>query len=879
MQPVFVGDYRLIATLGRGGMADVYLAVRSGMEGFHKLVVIKRLRTDLVNQPHGAKFRALLLDEARLAARLGHPNIVQTFEVGEQQGQPFLAMEYLDGQPLSQVLARARSAERALPVEIALQIVSDALAGLAYAHDLANFDGTPLSIVHRDVSPQNVFWTYDGAIKLVDFGVAKFALNTAETEVGIVKGKLTYMAPEQARGQAVDRRADVFVAGIVLWELLSGRRLLRAPTQAASLERLLFEELPSLSRVAPEQGPALAAICDRALERDVDRRYPTAAEMRADVERVLAERSPRRPDLAGYIQPLFVDERAEMAARIREALAGRGELVALSAPCDTETASRDVDVPGSSPRMARATSAPSSAIAATSGPADAIAATSPAGSLSQVPIAAAPHRRRWLFGLAAAAACIIAADVLLWRHPTAPAASGTAGAALPIAGAAGTTAAAPPAAGTAAVTAAATVGATATAAEAALRLCGSNTIGAELAPAVVEAFLQRKGATSVARATEPEHSRVTAQLAGAPIAIDIRAAGSTTAFQGLVAGSCDVGMASRPINDKERAQLAAAGHGDMTSPATEHVLGLDGIAVIVHPNNPLAALDRSQLHDIFTGKLADWGQLGGAGPIHVLARDNNSGTFDTFKSLVLAGDPLLPGAERFADSSVLSDRVASDPAAIGFIGLAYVRSARALAVGDAAAAPKLPTSFTVTTEGYMLSRRLYLYTPPTPRTPLATELVSFALSPQGQTVVRDAGFIDLSVALRDGDPCDARCPRAYAALIAHAQRLSLDFRFRTGSEDIDSRATRDLDRVVQFLRGYPAARLLLLGFSDAAGAPSANLRLSQHRAATIARELELRGVHAVRVEGIGAAMPVASNATEADRQRNRRVEVWLDTAH
>jgi len=123
-----------------------------------------------------------------------------------------------------------------------------------------------------------------------------------------------------------------------------------------------------------------------------------------------------------------------------------------------------------------------------------------------------------------------------------------------------------------------------------------------------------------------------------------------------------------------------------------------------------------------------------------------------------------------------------------------------------------------------------------------------------------------------------RCPRAYAALIAHARRLSLDFRFRTGSDEIDSRATRDLDRVVQFLRDYPGARLLLLGFSDAAGASSGNLKLSQHRAATIAHELELRGVHSHRVEGFGSAMPIASNASELDRQRNRRVEVWLEPA-
>ncbi|MBC7978842.1 MAG: serine/threonine protein kinase, partial [Myxococcales bacterium] len=313
-------------------MADVFLAVRGGMVGFHKLVVIKRLRADLMAETHASRYRTLMFDEARLTARLSHPNIVQTFEVGHDQGQPFLAMEYLDGQPLGQVIVKARRARVALPVELALRIVADALGGLSYAHDLADFDGRPLRIVHRDVSPQNVFWTYDGEIKLLDFGVAKFALNTHDTEAGVVKGKLTYMAPEQARGQPIDRRADLFVTGILLWELISGRRLLRAPSQAASLQRLLFEELPSLSAVRPSVDPAIAAICDRALDRDVDRRYQTAAEMRADLEHVLANRTPRREDLAAFIEPLFVDERAMMASHIRDALSGSGELLSLATP-------------------------------------------------------------------------------------------------------------------------------------------------------------------------------------------------------------------------------------------------------------------------------------------------------------------------------------------------------------------------------------------------------------------------------------------------------------------------------------------------------------------------------------------------------------------
>ena len=849
MQPV-VGEYRLIAKLGRGGMADVYLAVRTGVVGFHKLVVIKRLRGDLAEQPEAPKYKDLLLDEARLAARLQHPNIVQTFEVGDDHGVPYLAMEYLDGQPVSRVLAQARRLERALPTELALQLVIDALGGLAYAHDLADFDGRPLGIVHRDVSPQNMFWTYDGELKLVDFGVAKFALHSHETEAGVVKGKLTYMAPEQARGLPIDRRADLFVVGIVLWELLAGRRLFRAPSQAASLQRLLFEELPSLSRVVPAIDPAIARICDRALSREPAGRYATAAEMRADLEAVLGGRAPRRADLAAFVQPLFVEERAAMQAHLRDALAGESsrdsELVSLSPP--DLMSSKEITVSAAVRGRNRTDPAPTQP------------ALPAAGSMIALPAARPRRRATWLAGLGVAALAVIAADVLLWRKPAEVAAPAPAAAPLVVAAPEPATSVAPPRTSD-------------------LRLCGSNTIGAELAPALVEAFLRHKGAASVARSVEPEHSRLSAKLGTGELVVDIRAAGSATAFEGLVAATCDLGMASRAINAKELASLSAAGHGDLSSPATEHVVGLDGIAVIVHPNNPLTTLDRSQLHDIFTGKITDWSGVGGApGPITLLARDAKSGTFDTFKNLVLGSDPISQAARRLAQSDVLADGVASDPSAIGFIGLAYVRSAKALAVGDPGAPPKLPTSFTVTTEQYMLSRRLYMYSTPRPRTPLVAELVSFVLSTPGQAVVRDTNFIDLSVALRDGEPCDARCPRTYALAVAHAQRLSLDFRFRTGSEEIDSRATRDLDRVIQLLRTTPNAKLLLLGFSDSAGAPAANAALSRRRANTIAKELELRGIHPAYVEGFGAAMPVASNATEADRLRNRRVEAWLEAA-
>jgi outer membrane protein OmpA-like peptidoglycan-associated protein len=182
------------------------------------------------------------------------------------------------------------------------------------------------------------------------------------------------------------------------------------------------------------------------------------------------------------------------------------------------------------------------------------------------------------------------------------------------------------------------------------------------------------------------------------------------------------------------------------------------------------------------------------------------------------------------------------------------------------AAPALHRAATVAGAGAALVTPIEPPAPPAP-------------PPAGPAVVHDAGFLDSTIALRDGDPCDIHCPRAYAALIAHARRLSLDFQFGTGSDAIDSRATRDLDRVVQFLRDYPGAKLLLLGFSDAADASSGHLRLSQHRAAAIAHELELRGIRAHRVEGFGSAMPIASSPGEPDRQRNRRVEIWLEPAH
>ncbi len=842
-----LGDYQLITTLGRGGMADVYLAARHRQGGFTKLVVIKRLRADLYMSPDGPHYRQLLLDEANLAARLHHPNIVQTHEVHDDAGAPYLVMEYLDGQPLTQVVTAALRAGLRVPVRLALHVVAEVLAGLEHAHALCDYDGAPLAVVHRDVSPHNVFWTYAGDVKLMDFGVARSALGASLTVAGTVKGKLGYMAPEQARGEALDHRADLFAAGIVLWELLAGRRFLRAESDAGAMHKLLYEPLPSLLEVRPSLDPLVVAVVERALERDPVRRYPSAALMRADVERVLGGRAPRREELAAFVAPLFAGAREDRAARI----------------------ARSRRATASSPVVAAAPSSPAHLLPVESDrepTAPVEVAAVPAAVPTVVPtVVAGRGRGRAVAGLVAGLVGGLAlvgglvGGLVAWRGRGADSpASRPAAVGLPASGPAAAPAPAP------------------TPAPPTLRLCGSNTVGAELAPALVEAFLRRRGAPAIARTVDATGQALRATLPTGEVLVDVRAEGSATAFTGLAAGRCDVGLASRPISDDEAARLGAAGFGDPRRPAIEHVIALDGIAVIVHPDNPIAALDRAALRGVFTGAITDWAALGGApGPIVVLARDDRSGTFDTFKHLVLGATPLAAAAGRFADSAALADAVAREPRAIGFVGLAYVRGARAVAVGEAGAAPLLPTSVTVGTEAYLLARRLFAYSAPRPATPLAAELVAFALSPAGQEVVARAGFVDLAVALVDAAPCDDSCPRDYAAQVAGARRLSLDFRFRRGEDALDSRGSRDLDRVVQFLHDHPDARVLLFGFSDSSGGRDANRRLAQARADAVAGALATRGVRAAIVRGLGAARPVADNRDAAGRERNRRVEIWL----
>jgi hypothetical protein len=233
-------------------------------------------------------------------------------------------MEYLDGQPLNRVFARARQDKRAVPLGVALHILCDVLAGLQYAHDLTDYDGSPLHVVHRDVSPQNVFVTYDGQTKIVDFGIAKAARRMVETRAGVIKGKVSYMTPEQAFSPSadVDGRADVFSVGVMLWEAIAGRRLWHGLGDPEIIGRML-KDVPRVRDVVPDVLPELAVISERALARERNERYPSASALRAELEPCIEKLGPKitAEEVGAYVRELFAEQRAEMRGVIDRQLA------------------------------------------------------------------------------------------------------------------------------------------------------------------------------------------------------------------------------------------------------------------------------------------------------------------------------------------------------------------------------------------------------------------------------------------------------------------------------------------------------------------------------------------------------------------------------
>jgi serine/threonine-protein kinase len=334
------GRHRVLAALGEGGMARVFLAVARGPSGFNKLCVLKALRPALAIDPD---FLKMFLNEARLAARLNHPNIVQTYEVGEDAGLHVIVMEYLEGQSLAHVLTRAAARKTRMPMAMHVSILCDMLAGLHYAHEIEDYDGTKLGLVHRDVSPQNVFVTFDGQVKLLDFGIAKAVVPGAAitTRTGEIKGKVRYMAPEQMQGERVDRRADIFGVGALLWEAIAGEEIWGGVGDVAVMSKVAKGEMPPLPE-SPDAPERLRWICEKALAFDREARYQTAAEMETALEEVLESFGRVRPrDRGAFVSNLFSDLRAETRATIEAQLA---KVASFAASSEEDASTSDAPV-------------------------------------------------------------------------------------------------------------------------------------------------------------------------------------------------------------------------------------------------------------------------------------------------------------------------------------------------------------------------------------------------------------------------------------------------------------------------------------------------------------------------------------------------------
>ncbi|MEN9799174.1 MAG: hypothetical protein RL653_2870, partial [Pseudomonadota bacterium] len=372
-----------------------------GASGFEKVLVIKRILPSLGEDED---FVEMFFDEARIAARLNHPNLVQIFDVGEVEGVPYLAMEYLAGEDLRRVEKAARKAGTPLPLGLMVRIIADAAAGLAYAHGVRDAQGQPMGLVHRDVSPQNILVGFDGAVKLIDFGVAKAAGRSQRTASGILKGKYAYMSPEQADGRPLDGRSDLFALGIILWEVVTGRRLFKGENDLETLRLVKDCLVPPPSRFNAEVTPHLEGIILRCLAEKPEDRFPDAAQLQLALEDFLVKggHAASSAHLATFLKPLY----AERISR-----------EAHPESMDELSASAELDASGSRSRSARLQGSDKN-----------LPSSGRAGTAALPRPAAAPSEGRakgWAVGLGTGLAVVVLGAAALWKlrpEPARPAA-------------------------------------------------------------------------------------------------------------------------------------------------------------------------------------------------------------------------------------------------------------------------------------------------------------------------------------------------------------------------------------------------------------------------------------------------------------------------
>jgi phosphate transport system substrate-binding protein len=432
---------------------------------------------------------------------------------------------------------------------------------------------------------------------------------------------------------------------------------------------------------------------------------------------------------------------------------------------------------------------------------------------------------------------------------------------------------------------------------------GSNTIGERLMPMMIDAYAKKLGAKTLVKLTGKEEEEISFDANGVHSVVDLKAHGSGTAAKALVDGKALIGMSSRRLKPEEVKLVDDKFHVDALAQGNEHVLALDGLAIVVNAGNPVQKLDLAQIAGVFAGRIVNWRELGGADrPIRPLRRDDKSGTFDSFKSLVLAPAKLdiAPQMKSFESSEALSDEVSRDVDAIGFVAMPYVNRNVAVAIGSSCGLVERASKFSVKTESYPLARRLYLYTAGEPANATAKDLLSFALSDGAQGAIEEAEFVDQAVMFEDvseqrqwanafgenpkrglapGKTPPADAVAEFRKLAGATRRASAVLRFKEGSAELDNRAIEDVGRLARFLRS-PALQgkpFYVVGFADANGDWRGNAGLARHRAQRVAEALKRAGLPtpANAVKTFSFLAPVACNDGEAGSAKNRRVEIWV----
>ena len=313
-QIAVLNKYEIVRPIAKGGMGVVYEAIQHGVEGFRKTVAIKVILEEYSKDP---EFVEMFIGEAKLVADLVHQNIVQIYQLGKMADYYYIVMEYINGVNLKEFMEQHQKQGKKVPVDLAAFIVSRVCRGLEYAHNKKDRRGRPLQVVHRDISPANIMLSFEGVVKITDFGIAKAANLMRDREGEILMGKLRYMSPEQARYQKTDARSDLFSLGVVLYELLSGKPLFEEGDTKTTIDQILHREIPPIGELNPEVPKELARIVHRALERDVEKRYQSAGEMGYELEHYMYHNrfGPTNVTLEKYLKQLFSDTFEEEKSR------------------------------------------------------------------------------------------------------------------------------------------------------------------------------------------------------------------------------------------------------------------------------------------------------------------------------------------------------------------------------------------------------------------------------------------------------------------------------------------------------------------------------------------------------------------------------------